>query len=96
MRNVSEVNLVGVADLSAVEPVLAALFGAGLAASRADGPTSMLFCLAFGLFHFFVVGGMKFQISPGVFLLLVSTSLLWMVLGWALGAAEDLKRHDGT
>ncbi len=76
---------------------LAAGFGVGLAASRADGPTSMLFCLGFGLFHFFVVGGNKMSFgSPGLFLMLASTCLLWMVLGWALGASEDLKRSDGT
>lgn len=76
---------------------LAALFGVGLAASRASGVSSVALCVLYGTIHYFVVGGMRISFfNPGLFLMMAITLLFWTVLGWALGTAEDLQRYDGT
>lgn len=75
---------------------LAAAFGAALAYTRAGHSVAVGLSLLYGMAIWFVVGGLPLSFtSPGLFLLLVVTCMFFVVLGWALGASEDLSRFDG-
>ncbi len=76
---------------------LAAAYGAFLAFTRSGPFTSLGVSLLYVLILWFVVGGLKMpHASLGGFLLLVGSVMMFVVIGWALGATEELKRMDGS